>query len=112
MNQVKKTQKEHEIWLSNIESLSFQMETYGIYAVEDKKASFIDVVLALHELVLSGDSFIALISDNFSIYEKIQSRQNLFLPFNYKNLSEMRDIHKKLILNGKRTAKTVLTKVG
>ncbi|MEH4661125.1 hypothetical protein [Phytobacter diazotrophicus] len=80
----------HRTWLSNIRSLSFRMETYGIYAAEDKKAALTEMILALDSMVLQGASLLSNLSEDFRVYEqKIKSRDGFYLPFRSQHLAEM-----------------------
>lgn len=83
----------HSTWLSNIRSLSFRMETYGIYAAEGKKAALVEMIQALDMMVLLGQKLNSLLHEDFKGYEqKTISRTNLFIPFRSKHLDEMLDI--------------------
>lgn len=84
---------QHCTWLSNIRSLSFRMETYGIYAAEGKKAALVEMTLALDRMVLLGQKLISLLHEDFKLYElRTKSGTNLFIPFSSKHLNEMEKI--------------------
>lgn len=83
----------HRTWLRDSRSLSFRMETYGIYAAEGKKAALAEMLLALDSMVLLGDKLISLLREDFNVYElKMKFRTNLSTPFRSKHLDEMQEI--------------------
>jgi hypothetical protein len=99
LSQLETLQKQHSTWLSNIRSLSFRMETYGIYAAEGKKAALTDMVSALHKMIRQGDGLLALLREDFGAYDqKIKKRENLYMHFRSKHLSEMKEIQSQINL--------------
>ncbi|EMM3430028.1 hypothetical protein RRS04_004838 [Klebsiella aerogenes] len=80
----------HSIWLRNSRSLSFRMETYGIYAAEGKKAALAEMMIALDSMVQQGDILVSLLRKDFGVYEqKIKRRVDFHLPFRSEHLAEM-----------------------
>jgi len=87
----------HRTWLGNIRSLSFRMETYGIYAAEGKKAALTEMILALDSMVLLGESLLSLLREDFSKYEiKVKTNTNLFMLFSSEYLTEMEETHRRI----------------
>ncbi|KLR21070.1 hypothetical protein ABR28_15590 [Enterobacter hormaechei subsp. hoffmannii] len=82
----------HSTWLRNSRSLSFRMETYGIYAAEGKKAALAEMMIALDSMVQQGEILLSLLRKDFGTYEqKIKKRENLYMPFRSEHLAEMEE---------------------
>ncbi|EFU6042219.1 hypothetical protein IIL84_004780 [Escherichia coli] len=97
LNQLATLHNHHRTWLGNIRSLSFRMETYGIYAAEGKKAALSEMILALDSMVLLGESLLSLLREDFGVYDrKIKARANFHNPFRSKHLTEMEDTLKRI----------------
>ncbi|HBV9912297.1 TPA: hypothetical protein MEA72_004437 [Klebsiella aerogenes] len=80
----------HSTWLKNSRSLSFRMETYGIYAAEGKKTALAEMMSALDNMVQQGDLLLSHLRKDFATYEQtIKQRANLYMPFRCKHLAEM-----------------------
>lgn len=93
LNKVVMQQNNHIKWLSNVRSLSFRMETYGIYVAEGKKTALTEMVLALDGMVQLGNKLLPLMKADFAAYdEKIRSRTNFYMPFSSAHLTEMQQI--------------------
>jgi len=87
----------HRTWLSNIRSLSFRMETYGIHVAENKKAALTEMILALDSLVLLGESQLSRLREDFGVYEqKTTKRENLYQPFRSQHLAEMETTYQRV----------------
>jgi len=83
----------HRTWLGNIRSLSFRMETYGIYAAEGKKAALSEMVIALDSMVLLGQHLLSHLRKDFGAYDhKIKARKDLYMPFRSEHLAELEEI--------------------
>ncbi|WP_134691183.1 hypothetical protein [Enterobacter hormaechei] len=99
LNQLVTLHNHHRTWLGNIRSLSFKMETYGIDAAEGKKAALTEMILALDNMILEGESLLSLLREDFSKYElKVKTNTNLFMPFSSESLADMEETH--LRING------------
>ncbi|ELZ3956702.1 hypothetical protein UM677_001826 [Cronobacter sakazakii] len=80
----------HSTWLRNSRSLSFRMETYGIYAAEGKKAALAEMMIALDNMVQQGEILLSHLRKDFGTYEqKIKKRANWYMSFRSMNLTEM-----------------------
>jgi len=80
----------HRTWLRNSRSLSFRMETYGIYAAEGKKVALAEMMIALDSMVQQGEILLLHLRKDFGTYEqKIKKKTNLYMPFRSKYLTEM-----------------------
>ncbi|HBQ2432091.1 TPA: hypothetical protein L7M08_004741 [Klebsiella aerogenes] len=90
LDQLITLQDHHSTWLKNSRSLSFRMETYGIYAAEGKKAALAEMMIALDNMVHQGDLLLTHLRTDFATYEqKMTKRVNLYKPFRCKHLTEM-----------------------
>lgn len=89
--QQQRTQSDnHKKWLSNIRSLSFRMETYGIFPADSKKAALNEMVCALDNLIRQGDMFLADLQNIAGRYDGvIRSRKDFYKPFGVSELSAM-----------------------
>jgi len=95
LNKLKTLHEYHNTWLRNCRSLSFRMETYGIYAAEDKKEALTGMILALDSMVRHGKELISLLAEDFNHYDqKVKTRSNLFMPFKSEHLTKMQEIFK------------------
>lgn len=95
INQFVTLHDDHSTWLRNSRSLSFRMETYGIYAAESKKTALTEMILALDSMVLQGEYMISLLREDLAEYEqKIKTGSNLYLPFRSNHLTTIQKIFK------------------
>ncbi|QHM75176.1 hypothetical protein C7M52_01125 [Mixta theicola] len=82
--------KAHKKWLSDINSLLERMETYGIYPADNKKAALTGVITALDEMLMNGDSFIAVLRKNACDYNKVADKGvNMSKPFSAEEMDVM-----------------------
>lgn len=92
IDQLSTLHNHHRTWLGNIRSLSFKMETYGIYPAEGKNAALSEMMLALDSMVLQGGKLISLLRKDFDAYDqKINTRTNFYMHFSSKYLAEMKE---------------------
>jgi hypothetical protein len=87
----------HKDWLSNMRSLSFRMETYGIYAAENKKKAMTEMVIALDRMILLGEKALDKLKTDSDFYNWYASNDALrFHPFQSKHVSETRELLKEI----------------
>lgn len=97
LNQLTTLHNNHRTWLGNIRSLSFRMETYGIYAAEGKKAALSEMIIALDSMVLQGENLLSLLRKDFGVYDqKIKARSDFYMPFRSKHLTEMEETFQRI----------------
>lgn len=91
LKQLEELQNNNTVLLSNLLSLSFRMETYGIYAAEDKKGALNDMVLALDEMNRMGGMLLCYLCEDAEAYNaKLQSDSGLLQPFSSRNLEKIK----------------------
>lgn len=87
----------HNDWLNNMRSLSFRMETYGIYAAENKKKAMAEMVIALDSMILLGERALGNLKNDSNLYNGyVSDSVQRLQPFKSSHLSETRELLKEI----------------
>jgi len=87
----------HKDWLKNMRSLSFRMETYGIYAAENKKKAMTEMVIALDSMILLGEKALGNLKNDSNLYNGyVSDNVQRLQPFQSSHLPETRELLKEI----------------